>query len=105
MTSGSALCRELEACLELLAAVDSDLEGRVPPGASVDQFLKGLAQLERVVTAHPDVEFPAAALEPDCDWDALTATTLRESLEGLEVSENRRLHARDLADLVEAAVA
>ena len=97
------LCKELENCLKALSSVDAALVDRSPPGEEVASFLAALSQLEAVTTAHPEVKFPAAALDKDADWDTLTCTTLRDSLVDIKCSENRRRHARDLADLVEAA--
>ncbi|KAH8053872.1 protein-cysteine S-palmitoyltransferase [Aureococcus anophagefferens] len=90
------LISELEACLAALDGVDKTIEDRSPSGAAVNDFFKALASLETVVTAHPEVQFPAEALEPGCDWDRLAASTLRESLAGLERCERRKRHA-DLA--------
>ena len=98
------LISELEACLAALDGVDKTIEDRSPSGAAVNDFFKALASLETVVTAHPEVQFPAEALEPGCDWDRLAAATLRESLAGLERCERRKRHASDLAALVEAGL-
>jgi len=99
------ICRELEAALASLADVEAALNNREPPGTHIDAFLAALQSVERVTAAHPEMPIPAAALEPGADWDALACQTLRDSLAAVAESTARRAHARDLADLVESALA
>ncbi|KAK7248800.1 hypothetical protein SO694_00041228 [Aureococcus anophagefferens] len=97
------LISELEACLAALDGVDKTIEDRSPSGAAVNDFFKALASLETVVTAHPEVQFPAEALEPGCDWDRLAASTLREP-RGPRALRAPQAPALDLAALVEAGL-
>ena len=104
MASTHPLCRELEAAIASLGEVEKALGAREPPGQKIAAFLEMLKSVEKAATDSPPIPFPAAALEKDADWEALTCATLHDALAQAAESSAKRAHARDLADLVENAL-